>query len=273
MARPFVSHLIHLLSSSSTRYHTRYHDGMKLAGIVYLHEISQDRVTGTARKNQNLFKKLCGDKALQYVVLSTTKWSRLSSDKLGVEREKQLREIFWKDMLRNGSSIMRFNGTAESAQKIVGNILRKRSSDVTLRIQEELVDLKKYLPQTEAGKTLYDDLQRLLDRLKGELTQLRDIDQADRDAEWQKEYDDVKERMQGIVTELETFKVPLAQKILGLVGLQRGISFKCVHSRSTILLRSSLTYYVSIDSQQWLLHRCANGTFESFFSTCTILKR
>ena len=239
MARPFVSDLIHLFpSSNSTRYHVRYHDGMKLAGIVYLHEISQDRITGTARKNLTLFKKLCGDEAVKHVVLATTKWNRLGSETIGRQREIELRDIFWKNMLRHGSSVSRFDGTQGSAQKIVRDILINRSTDVTLRIQEELVDLKKYLPQTDAGKTLYDDLQRLHDRLKGELTQLRNIDQADRDQDdtWQKEYDDVKERIQSIVTEIKTFKVPLAQKILGLVGLQRGITFKCVHSCNVILL-------------------------------------
>ena len=250
MVRPFVSDLIHFSSSNLTRYHVRYHDGMKLAGIIYLHEISQDRITGTARKNLSLFKKLCGDGALQHVVLATTKWSRLANANLGVEREKELKEIFWKNMLRHGSSVSRFDGTQGSAQKIVREILINRSTNVTLRIQEELVDLKKYLPQTDAGKTLYNDLERLHDRLKRELTQLRDIDQADRDAEWRKEYDDVKERIQSIVTELETFKVPLTQKILGLIGLQRGISFRCVHSRIIVLLWSSLIYYVSMDSQR-----------------------
>ena len=251
MARPFVSDLMHLFSSSnSTRYHVRYHDGMKLAGIVYLHEISQDRITGTARKNLTLFKKLCGEGAVNYVVLATTKWNRLGSKTIGRQREIELRDIFWKNMLLNGSSMSRFDDTRESAQKIVRDILINRSTDVTLRIQEELVDLKKYLPQTDAGKTLYDDLQRLHDRLKGELTELRNIDRADRkqDDTWQKDYDDLKERIKNITDEIKTFKVPLTQKILGLVGLQRGISFKCVNSCSIILLWSYLIYHVSIDS-------------------------
>ena len=221
---------------------------MKLAGIVYLHEISQDRITGTAPNNLTLFKKLCGDKAVNYVVLATTKWSRLANADLGRQRETELRDIFWKNMLRHGSSVTRFDGTQGSAQKIVRDILINRSTDVIIRIQEELVDLKKYLPQTDAGKTLNADLRRLHDRLKGELTQLRNIDRADRDQDdaWQKEYDDVKERIKSIVTEIKTFKVPLAQKILGLVGLQRGVAFKCVHS----LLWSFLIYCISIDSQR-----------------------
>ena len=223
---------------------------MKLAGIVYLHEIYLDRVTGTALKNQNLFKKLCGDDALQYIVPVTTKWSRLASADSGPRRETELKDIFWKDMLPNGSSITRFEDTAESAKTVVCGILSKRSINVTLRIQEELVDLRKYLPQTDAGKTLYDDLQRLHDRFKGELTQLRDMDRAEQDAKWRKEYADVMDRIETIRTEIKLFKVPLTQKILGLVGLQSGISFKCVHSRSVILLWSSLIYYVSIDSQR-----------------------
>ena len=246
MVRPFVSDLTHLFfSSNSSGYYIRYHDGMKLAGIVYLHEISQDRITGTARKNQNLFKKLCGDGAVKHVVLATTKWSRLANADLGRQRETELRKIFWKDMLRLGSSMTRFDGTRGSAREIVRNILRERSTDVNLRIQKELVDLKKYLPQTDAGKALYDDLQKKLNRLK---EALHDMDQAERDDEWQKEYEDVMNQIRRIAVEIENFKVPLTQKILGLIGLQRGISFKCVHSYNIVLLWSSLIYYFSIDN-------------------------
>ena len=178
---------------------------MKLAGIVYLHEISQDRITGTAPNNLVLFKKLCGDKAVKHVALATTKWSRLANADLGRQPETGLRDIFWRNMLSNGSSMARFDGTRRSAQKIVRDILINRSTDVTPRIQEDLVDRKKYLPQTDARKTLYDDLQRLHDRLKGEMTQLRNIDQADRyqDDAWQKDYDDVKERIKSIADEIK----------------------------------------------------------------------
>ena len=220
---------------------------MKFAGIIYLHDISQDRITEVARKNLSVFKKLCGDRAAKHVVLATTKWSNLANETIN-QRETELRETFWKGMSSKGSSMTQFEGTPESAQKIVQDILTNRSSDVSLRIQKELVDLKRYLPQTDAGKTLYYDLKELLGQLKGELTQLRNIDQADRDRDdtWQKDYDDVKERIKSIVAELETFKVPLIQKILGLVGLQSGISFKCVYSCTIILLWSFLIYCISI---------------------------
>ena len=242
MVKPLVSNLIHLFSPNSTRCHFRYHNGMKmkLAGIIYLQEISQDRVTGTVRKNMSLFKKLCGDGALQHVILATTKWSRLGNGTLGRQREAELSETFWKNMLSKGSSMTRFEGTQGSAKNIVRNILIKRSIDVSLPIQEDLVDLKKYLPQTNAGEMLYDDLQRLLNRLKGELMQLRDIDQADRDAKWRKEYDDMNDRIQSIVTEIKS-RVPLTQKILGLVGLQRGISLRCVHSHRITMKFSDMS--------------------------------
>ena len=187
---------------------------MKLAGIIYLHEISQDRVTGTARRNLGMFKQLCGVKALRHVVLATTKWSRLADERLGLQRELELREIFWDAMLLHGSPITRFDGSPESAGNIVCDILKtKRSTDINLRIQKELVDLKKYLPQTDAGKTLHDDLQRQLDRLEEELKQLRDMDKADKDAEWQQEYREIEKWIQRIVSEREKLRVPLIQKI------------------------------------------------------------
>ena len=74
---------------------------MKVAGIIYLHEITQTRMVGTAIRNLEMFKKLCGNDALVNVVLGTTKWGELRPE-VGQKREKQLAELFWKDMIQRG---------------------------------------------------------------------------------------------------------------------------------------------------------------------------
>ena len=64
-------------------------------------------------------------------------------------------------MINYGASTARFSNTADSAWKIVDIILKHHETEVLL-LQEEIVDLKRSLNETQAGKTLYLDLQRLI---------------------------------------------------------------------------------------------------------------
>ncbi|KAG2074693.1 P-loop containing nucleoside triphosphate hydrolase protein, partial [Suillus decipiens] len=69
-------------------------DNMKLAGILYLHDITQTRMFGTSRKNLAMFRRLCGADAEKNVVLVTTKWGDVSPE-MGESRERQLKSSFW----------------------------------------------------------------------------------------------------------------------------------------------------------------------------------
>ena len=197
---------------------------MKLAGMVYLHDISLDRITGTAQKNLTMVKKLCGDNALPRVVLATTKWKRIDDENDGVRRENQVKDIFWNRMIRHGSKMTRFGDCQESAQKIVHEILElKRDTDaLNLCIQRELVDLKKYLPQTRAGKQLFHNLKGLLVRLKEDMALLRATHVAHQDSTWKEEHDELEKRIKRVVSEIEQLEVPFVHKILGLLGINRG---------------------------------------------------
>ena len=189
---------------------------MELAGIIYLRQIDQVIVD----KNLGLLKQLCGTNYLHRVVLATTKWSRVHDESYAVQRENELREIFWNGMLQKGSTMVRFDYNQESAKKIVNTILMsKRNTDDILRIQKELVELQRYLSQTEAGKSPYSELRKLLVQLKGELTQLEKMKSIERNAEWVVEHNELQERITTIVDEIERMKVPLTARILSLFGL------------------------------------------------------
>ena len=125
---------------------------MNLAGIVYLHDICQTRVTGTILKNLDMFKKLCGDDAFENVVLGTTKWS-IIREETGERREQQLRDLFWKDMMNYGSVIRRVGDDPSSAREIIDHILRNKAVKSVL-IQKEVVDMTIPIPETTAGKML-----------------------------------------------------------------------------------------------------------------------
>jgi hypothetical protein len=148
---------------------------MILGGVIYLHDISQDRFSGTARRNLDMFSHLCGEAALDKVVLVTSKWGRHSGRDF-VAREKELRTLHWQTILPSpgkpkGAHVMRLAHEEESksAWKIVRHILvelDKRLShktlDDVLQIQDELVRKKKSVPETEAARRLREQLQAAL---------------------------------------------------------------------------------------------------------------
>jgi len=109
--------------------------GMKLAGIVYLHEISQARID-PARENLQMFNTLCRHPAFKNVVLATTKWS----DMADVDRQR-VSEQYW-----TGADMRPFDNTYESAWAIVDGILNKVPVNGPL-ISQELINLQKRLSQ------------------------------------------------------------------------------------------------------------------------------
>jgi hypothetical protein len=129
----------------------------RLAGIIYLHRISDVRLGGQALKNLRMFKQLCGQSNLNSVILATTHWSSSDgvriSERVGRERETELidTEGFWGGMIEKGSEVMRHDGSTESAMDIVLKIV-KRKLRVVLDIQTQLVDEKRSLDDTDISR-------------------------------------------------------------------------------------------------------------------------
>ena len=172
---------------------------MKLTGIIYLHEISLARMPGRAFKNLNMFRKLCGDEALKNVVLGTTKWDDVTPE-VGQQREMQLRDDFWKEMIGHGSVMMQVRNDPEhSPWKIIDQILSSPIIESVL-IQKEIVELQKIIPQTKAGEELRYTLQQILEKQKGR----ESVPKEDRDA---------------LVRQISQLKVPLSVRFKALLGV------------------------------------------------------
>ena len=116
-----------------------------------------------------MFYQLCGDKALERVVLGTTNWGEIDG-KIGPKREEQLAKNFWnKSKTSSGSKLLRFDKTEGSAEAFVDAILDQLNTaekDIVLRIQKELVELERRIPETAAGKELRYTLEQLLEMQK-----------------------------------------------------------------------------------------------------------
>jgi len=161
---------IDILDMISTYLAVTYRSERLLSGVIYLHRITDNRVGGVSYKNIKLFHKLCGDRAQTHVMLVTSMWD-LVSQPIGAAREQELKDIFWRHMIRVGAAVARHDGsTADTARSIVSRIVDM--STVKLKIQREIVDEGKSLFQTTAGTFLYDEQRKLRTRYEREFAEL-----------------------------------------------------------------------------------------------------
>lgn len=121
-----------------------------LKGIIYLHRITDNRMTGSAERYFEMFKRLCGEHNMENVVLATTMWSELKSEAIGFARERELRAGFWNVMEDKGSTVSRFDGSEAMAEAFICRLMRKKS--IVLDIQDELVTQGKRLEETRAAE-------------------------------------------------------------------------------------------------------------------------
>lgn len=157
-----------------------YQNRIKLSGIIYLHRIVDNRMSGSAMKNLRMFRRLCGDEALSCVVLATTMWSQVSPEE-GANRERELmtKPEFWASMVERGSKVLRQDNDAVAAMKIMQYIMSQRRR-IDLDIQKEMAS-GKTLDETAAGREVQSDMEALKRKYEAEIAELRDeMEQARR---------------------------------------------------------------------------------------------
>lgn len=145
-----------------------YSKDIKLNGIIYLHRITDTRMVGSAKKNLFIFKKLCGENALKNVTLATTMWEAVQPSD-GERREHELLKTqdFWGYMRSNGAKVERHYNNRESAMRILSKFFTE--DQVVTAMQEELVNGKKKLLDTEAGMELNSEYRKMEEKLNRQL--------------------------------------------------------------------------------------------------------
>jgi len=98
-----------------------------------------------------MFRELCGEKTLKNVVLVTNMWGKVTPQQ-GADREQQLKDKYFKAAIEKDAQLRRHSNTPESAREIVRKILDNRP--LALKIQHELIDQRKDIGETGAGKEL-----------------------------------------------------------------------------------------------------------------------
>jgi len=207
-----------LFSTLSSGY--RYERDVKLSGLIYLHRITDNRMAGSPYKNLRMFGELCGDLAMNQVVLVTTMWERVVGA-VGEAREKELHTIYWKSLREKGSEVdsLRRANDQEAwgiINKVVDRHFQNKQAEAVL-LQEELVDQKIKLNETQAGKALYTDLQRKLaeqkESMKTLLVQVQKSSDPHLTKELQKEYDRIQKEFDRAFDEVQSLKRSLWERI------------------------------------------------------------
>ncbi|OAX82864.1 hypothetical protein ACJ72_02777 [Emergomyces africanus] len=155
-----------------------YSNNIRMAGLIYLHDITASRMDGAALRKLHMFKKLCGPSGLSNVIMVTTMWGKLGTYHEGATHEKQLRDRYWRNILNHGGMMMRHNGSRQSAEEIVKVLLRKQQP-IVLDIQREMVVNRLQLGYTAAGRALYAEIREERQHHTAELAELRlELDEA-----------------------------------------------------------------------------------------------
>jgi hypothetical protein len=136
-----------------------YKEKLTLAGVIYMHRISDIRMSGTSRRNFKMFRKLCGENALKNVVIVTTMWGKVDMEE-GETRERDLQNnnSSFKAVLAKGAQMVRHERPedVDSAHEILRLIVRNHP--LPLQIQQELVDRQAQLAETSAGEEVQREL-------------------------------------------------------------------------------------------------------------------
>ncbi|KIM71004.1 hypothetical protein PILCRDRAFT_830570, partial [Piloderma croceum F 1598] len=91
-------------------------------GIIYLHKISEPRMTEPPCRRLETFEKLCGSNLPEKVILVTSMWNMVTEDE-GSNRERQLQSKYW--LSTNRSNMTRYGekGDVEGARRVVDMLL------------------------------------------------------------------------------------------------------------------------------------------------------
>ncbi|KAF4614586.1 hypothetical protein D9613_003447 [Agrocybe pediades] len=187
-----------------------------LAGVIYLHDITSKRFNGSARRNLEVFERMCGKAAFGMVIFGTTSWTSITAEQ-GEAYEKELESTHWSPILERGARSRRFDDSFDSALSFVKDIVRHALLKVYLQIQTEIVDDRKIIPETEAGKELRFTLKEALEMHKklergGRGAGGDRVAQNHQDSEAQ-------ENLDALIEQIQELRVPFLRKLRKFFGL------------------------------------------------------
>jgi hypothetical protein len=112
-----------ILAELAETFSAMYKNRLQLAGIIYVHRITDNRMTNTLLRNLTVIRNICGDEPLRNVTIMTTFWDR-EDPKTAAKREREMLEKadWWGYMMEKGAKSRRFFNTEESAHAITSRV-------------------------------------------------------------------------------------------------------------------------------------------------------
>jgi hypothetical protein len=108
---------VHILTC---RFYSRV---QRVAGILYLHKILDNRITAPSASIMAALGGFGGEGvSSSRILLMTTMWDNVRPE-VGAVREREIMTRYWSNMLSSGSSIIRFE-TAKDVWTAVDSIIR-----------------------------------------------------------------------------------------------------------------------------------------------------
>ncbi|KAF5849062.1 hypothetical protein GGP41_005977 [Bipolaris sorokiniana] len=153
-----------------------YKSELTIGGMIYVHRITDVRMSGSSVKSLRIFEKICGEHCFPHVTVVTTMWDLIKTKEArdaATIRENTLRERaeFFGTLTRAGARMER-HYDEDSARHIV-EMLADRQRNFSLQLQEEMKQSRAMtLEKTTAGKYLegeLDSMRRRYEMQKKEL--------------------------------------------------------------------------------------------------------
>ncbi|KAG8736014.1 hypothetical protein FRC10_009887 [Ceratobasidium sp. 414] len=190
-----------------------HNENQLLSGIIYMHRITDNRVGGVSRRNFRVFRELCGPDALKNVVIATNMWQDPAGEaELAREQELQNSPIFFQPVLAKGARMKRYvrSRGAEGAHDIIRMIMQNMPLPTYLG---EALAKGVPLAETNPGKTLHQELQKLIEKQTAEVETLRREMQAalqkrDYEAkqELEAEREQAQQRLESLLAQIASLK-------------------------------------------------------------------
>ena len=149
-----------------------YVEDTLLSGIIFLHRITDVRMSGSSIKNLRMFRKLCGTDNMSSVRLVTTMWDNVTITD-GERREQDLiaGNGFWAKEIASGCAVDRHDGTFASAKRVISSLVPK--PPVVIQLQKELISGKRLI-ETDAGSDLNSEIIRIKRQHEEDLATLKE---------------------------------------------------------------------------------------------------
>ena len=213
-----------------------------LSGLLYFHRISDVRMSATPLKNLRMFEELCGKNSFKNVILTTTMWNDVDEE-TGASREGELKGIYWKAMVERGSSTGRFEGTRDSAFRLIAPLLDDAITRSRLLLQKDLADLDLRLSEMHAGQTIRSQIKEFARQQQDLGHQIREeLKRPTSAASFQlltEEYEELKKTSSSLFQQIADFQVPLGGQFMNSIAVTSGAEHnRCVCKQCTRNLTS-----------------------------------